>query len=96
MYYHILDKIEKINVKQINKEVMTFGLITITELEKHYEKFGFSYITVEECKNSMNNLHGTLNAYNDYLFGIIYCCYNSFPSIDLDCRMVWNELYHYA
>jgi magnesium transporter len=71
MYYQIQDEIERINVKQINKDVMTFGLITFAELEKHYEQFGFSYITVEECKNSMNNLHGSLNAYYDYLFGII-------------------------
>jgi hypothetical protein len=42
MYYRIQDEIERINVKQINKDVMTFGLITFAELEKHYEQFGFS------------------------------------------------------
>ncbi|MHB8128418.1 MAG: magnesium transporter CorA family protein [Mobilitalea sp.] len=71
MYYQIQDEITKIKLKDINLELLTVGIITLEELEKHYNHFGFSYLTVEECKNDEQHLHGTLNSYYDYLFGVI-------------------------
>jgi magnesium transporter len=71
MYYQIRDEITKVTRKDINPDILTAGIITIEELEECYNCFGFSYFTVEECKNETKNLHGTLNSYYDYLFGVI-------------------------
>jgi magnesium transporter len=46
-------------------------MISLTELENNYSTLGFSNLTVEECKNDSQHLHGTLNSYYDYLFGVI-------------------------
>ncbi len=71
MYYQIWDEIAKVKPKDINPDCLTIGMITLEELEESYNQFGFSVMTVEECKNSSPHLHGTLNSYYDYLFGVI-------------------------
>jgi magnesium transporter len=71
MYYQIRDGITQINQEDVDPDILTAGIISLEELEHSYSRFGFSYLTVEECKNGLKNLHGTLNSYYDYLFGII-------------------------
>lgn len=71
MFYQINDEITKIKLKEINPDYLTVGLITLEELENNYSHFGFSSLTVEECKYDSQHLHGTLNSYYDYLFGVI-------------------------
>lgn len=71
MYYQIRDEITKIRLQDIDPEVITVGIIPLEELERCYNHFGFSYLTVDECKNDVQNLHGTINSYYDYLFGVI-------------------------
>lgn len=71
MFYQIQDEIIKINLKDINPDILTIGLITLEELEKCYTQFDFSYLTVTECKNEKQHLNGNINSYYDYLFGII-------------------------
>ncbi|MBP1756441.1 MAG: Mg2 transporter protein CorA family protein [Firmicutes bacterium] len=71
MFYQIKDEITKIKLKEINPDYLTVGMITLEELENSYNHFGFSSLTVEECKNDSLHLHGTLNSYYDYLFGVI-------------------------
>jgi magnesium transporter len=71
MYYQIQDEITKIDSEAIHPDILTVGIISLEELEKCYQRFGFSYLTVAECKNDGQHLHGTLNSYQDYLFGIL-------------------------
>lgn len=71
MFYQIKDEISKIKIKDINPDCLTVGMITLEELENNYHLFGFSSLTVEECRNDTQHLHGTLNSYYDYLFGVI-------------------------
>ncbi|MDF2944165.1 MAG: Mg2 transporter protein CorA family protein [Herbinix sp.] len=71
MFYQIQDEITEIKLEDINPERLNVGIITLEELEQCYNHFGFSYLTVEECKNDEQHLHGTLNSYYDYLFGVI-------------------------
>lgn len=71
MFYQISDEIREIDYKNIDPDVLTIGIISLEELEKCYMNFGFSYLTVEECKNDNQHLHGNLNSYYDYLFGVI-------------------------
>ena len=71
MFYAILDGISEITFQDINPDILTIGLIELEELEQYYESLGFSSITLAECKNGGYHIHGTLNSYYDYLFGII-------------------------
>jgi magnesium transporter len=71
MYYQIRDEIKEIGYQHVDPEVLTIGIISLEELEKCYTNFGFSFLTVEECKSENQHLHGSLNSYYDYLFGVI-------------------------
>ncbi len=71
MFYQIQEDIKEIQSTDVNPDKLTIGLITLDELTQCYEQFGFSYITVGECKNGGRHIHGTLNSYYDYLFGVI-------------------------
>ena len=71
MYYQIGDEITRVKLKSIRPDCLTVGMVTLEELENCYTQFGFSSITVDECKNDSQHLHGTLNSYYDYLFGVI-------------------------
>ncbi len=71
MYYQIQDQVTKINPKKINPDILTMGIITLEELESCYARFGFSHLTLAECRNDDQHIHGTLSSYHDYLFGVI-------------------------
>lgn len=71
MYYQFKDEIKQITIDDYNPDILTIGVIPLEELEACYNNFGFSYLTIMECKNDSQHLHGTLNSYYDYLFGII-------------------------
>lgn len=71
MYYQIEEEITKINLEDVNPEILTVGIITLEELEACYAQFGFSYLTLTECRNDDQHIHGALSSYNDYLFGVI-------------------------
>lgn len=71
MYYQIKDELKKIPLHDVNPDILTVGCITLEELEQCYSRFGFSYLTLAECKNEEQHLNGNLNSYYDYLFGII-------------------------
>lgn len=86
MYYQIQDEIKKSELKDYDPDILTVGIITLDELEQCYNQFGFSYLTVAECRNDSQHLHGTLNSYNDYLFGIILAV-NSHQMIRIQDRL---------
>jgi magnesium transporter len=71
MYYQIKNEIKEIKLQDIKPEHLTAGIISLEELEQCYEHFGFSYLTVDECKNDEQQLHGNLDSYFDYLFGVV-------------------------
>lgn len=71
MYYQIQEKIKEITLNEYTPDILTIGIVSLEELELCYNDFGFSYLTIAECKNDSQHLHGTLNSYYDYLFGII-------------------------
>lgn len=71
MFYQLQNELVKIKDQNIDPELLTVGLISLAELEACYERFGFSYLTVAECQNDDQHLHGTLSSYYDYLFGVI-------------------------
>jgi magnesium transporter len=71
MFYQIQDDLTPITLDEYDKGILTFGVITLNELEECYEKFGFARITVLECKHDTHQVHGEIEVYDDYHFGII-------------------------
>jgi magnesium transporter len=71
MYYQIQEEITKIKPEEVTPDILTVGIITLEELESCYAQYGFSYLTLSECRNDAQHIHGTLSSYNDYLFGVI-------------------------
>ncbi len=72
MYFQISEEISQIDIEDINPQVLTLGIISLEDLEQHHMELGFSEITVNDCKNENHHNHGSLEAYDNYLFGIIY------------------------
>jgi len=71
MYFQIQEGFSPINLKDIEKDKLTLGIIPLEELEHCYKKFNFSNSTVTECQNVTYQIHGAIDVHNDYLFGII-------------------------
>lgn len=72
MYYQIQENILPIKFNKINPDQLTIGVISLEELEKCYEAFGFSGTTIAECKNNRHHIHSKVDSYKDYIFGIIF------------------------
>lgn len=71
MFYQIQEEMTKIELMDIDPDILTIGMISLEELESCYADLGFTYLTVTECQNNDQHINGTLNSYYDYLFGII-------------------------
>jgi magnesium transporter len=71
MLYQIIDDICPITLTEYDVDILTFGILTLDELEECFSEFGFSKATLLECKNDTHRVHGAIEVYDDYLFGII-------------------------
>lgn len=71
MFFQIQNDITPISFREFDPDILSFGIIALDELEDCYETFGFSRATVTECKNDTHQLHGEIEVYEDYHFGII-------------------------
>lgn len=71
MYFQMKDGITQVELQDIDPGILTTGIISLEELEQCYTDFGFSEMTLSECKNDTQHSHGSLDVYNDYLFGIM-------------------------
>ncbi len=71
MFFHIQEEISPITLQELDKDKLALGIITLEELEQCYEYFGFSPSTIKECKNNEQQVHGTMDIYDSYHFGII-------------------------
>ncbi len=71
MFFQIQNDIFPITLQEYDKDILTFGIITLKELEMCYEDFSFARATVMECKNDTHQIHGEIEVYEDYHFGII-------------------------
>jgi magnesium transporter len=71
MFFQIKEDLCPISLKEYNSEILTLGILPIAELEQCYKTFGFSELTVSECKSSTGQIHGAIEVYDDYHFGIL-------------------------
>lgn len=61
MYFQIQEDIVPIEIEKIDPDKLTFGIISLEELELSYQQFGFSTSTVMDCKNNVQQIHSTID-----------------------------------
>jgi magnesium transporter len=71
MFFQIKEPLNEIKPNDVNEDTLTLGIISLEELDQYYKIFGFSPVTVEECKHSSKHIHGAIDVYEDYHFGVI-------------------------
>jgi magnesium transporter len=71
MFFQIQENVSEIALEDVKEDILSLGILSLDELEQCYEQLGFSNYTIAECKNDTHHFHGSLDTYNDYLFGII-------------------------
>lgn len=71
MFFQIKEPLTEIKTNAVNLDILTLGIVTLDELEQSYKTFGFSPATVEECKHCTKHIHGAIDVYEDYHFGVI-------------------------
>ena len=72
MFYKIKTGITKqIEFECIDPMDISVGYFTVKELEKYYQNFGFSELTLEECKSEHVNFRSNIEVYDEYDFGRI-------------------------
>lgn len=71
MFYQIEETIRVVESTEVNENRITAGIIPLDEFEGLYEEFGFSETTIALCHKEEKHIHGTIEAHDDYFFGII-------------------------
>lgn len=71
MFFQLKETVAPVELQNIDENILTLGIITLEELEQCYEQFGFSPVTVNECKDDAQQIHTTIDVYENYHFGII-------------------------
>lgn len=70
-FYHFQDGIKEIQYDQIQKERPTVGYISMEELEEYGEQWGFSGITIRDCKERRSTFRNSVDIFEDYSFSLL-------------------------
>lgn len=70
MFYQFNDDITTVEADDVSSGSLTAGYVTLSELEKIYEKFSFSRSTVDICLNADNVSRAYTEVYDDYSFAV--------------------------
>lgn len=68
MFYQIKEKIEPVEVGNIDDDFVTAGYVNVKELEDIASVLGFSQSTVDSCKFSSGHFRSGVEVYDDYTF----------------------------
>lgn len=86
MYYEFgASGMKLIDEKNIDKEKITAGYITLSRLKDCYRKFGFSKSTVDTCQQETRYFRSGIEVYEDYSFCTITVTDASRPQEAEDC-----------
>ena len=67
-YQYNCNSFHKVEIEDIDPEIMTAGYVDVKELLSVYDKFGFSQTTVEACKVANKYFRSGVEVYDDYTF----------------------------
>jgi magnesium transporter len=85
MFYELGDDVVSVEMEEVSESFIVAGYISLNELEKVSDYFGFSRQTVIECKEENRYFRSNIEIYDDYYFAtlkLINPCDNGF---DNDC-----------
>ena len=71
MFYQYSDELTTIEPQDRDPNLVCAAYITLAELDTHYEKFGFSPSTVQQCKEENRYFRSNIEVYDDYSFGTL-------------------------
>lgn len=71
MFFQFDDELTTVERKDINPSLVTAGYITLDELEKIYEEFGFAASTVQQCREENRYFRSNIEVYDEYSFGTL-------------------------
>ena len=71
MLYQLVPELKEITLEDVNAEVLTAGVIDVEELEAVARRFGFAESTVSECLFDEDRYRNSIDAYEDYTFGLV-------------------------
>lgn len=71
MFFQFDDELTTVERKDINPSLVTAGYITLDELEKVYEEFGFAASTVQQCREENRYFRSNIEVYDEYSFGTL-------------------------
>ena len=71
MFYQYSDELTTIEPQDRDPNLVCAAYITLAELDAHYEKFGFSPSTVQQCKEENRYFRSNIEVYDDYSFGTL-------------------------
>lgn len=86
MYYEFgSGGMKLIEEKDIDREKITAGYITLSRLKDCYRRFGFSKSTVDTCQQETRYFRSGIEVYEDYSFCTLTVTNASHPQEDEDC-----------
>lgn len=68
MFYQFNDDVITVDVNDVTSSCVTAGYVTLNELQKVYEKLGFSRTTVDACLNFRKSNGVSTEVFDDYSF----------------------------
>ena len=71
MFYQYSDELTTIEPQDRDPNLVCAAYITLAELDAHYEKFGFSPSTVQQCKEENRYFRSNIEVYDEYSFGTL-------------------------
>jgi hypothetical protein len=71
VFYQYSDELTTIEPQDRDPNLVCAAYITLAELDTHYEKFGFSPSTVQQCKEENRYFRSNIEVYDDYSFGTL-------------------------
>lgn len=70
MFYQFNDDVTTVDVNDVSSSCVTAGYVTLNELQKIYEKLGFSRTTVDTCLNFCKSGGAGIEVFDDYSFAV--------------------------
>jgi magnesium transporter len=71
MLYEFNNGLKNIKIRDIKKEHLTVGLITLKQLKENNDLFKFSSATINDCEEENHKYRNTIDIYDGYSFGIM-------------------------
>lgn len=71
MLYQLVPELTEVALGRVDPEILTAGVVGMEELPEVAERFCFADTTVAECLSDEDRYRSSIDAYEDYTFGVV-------------------------